>query len=311
MKILKKFGSAMLALVLCASMLFSGSEMITANAATSLKSTYTKFVKQQLKKNKDMNYAVCYMYDFNKDGTKELIMRDEGNRNTDYVYTYYKGKVKELDTSGDQTGYIKGKKYIVSMGSGSYDWFSYGVYKISGGKAKLVTTYSFEQGTYKKGKETITEQAFNDFTKTVNWNLGTSFMISEDGYYSANQIGIDLYKDFKTSSGEFYIDKVTSTKITYHTEDWDWEEGTLISKGKKQTAKITKNTRFYYGNYKKFSSESKYYGTNDNAKRWLKKISMSKFLKVVKKKSNYNGAPMIKIKNGKVEVIVLNASVVG
>lgn len=305
MKILKKFGSAMLALVLCASMLFSGSEMITANAATSLKSTYTKFVKQQLKKNKDMNYAVCYMYDFNKDGTKELIMRDEGNRNTDYVYTYYKGKVKELDTSGNQTGYIKGKKYIVSMGSGSYDMFSYDVYKISGGKAKLVTTYSFEQGTYKKGKETITEQAFNDFTKTVNWNLGTSFMISEDGFYSANQIGIDLYKDAE----EIKIDKVTSTKITYHVERRNWEDGKLISKGKKQTAKITKNTKFYRGDQNKRYSESKYYGTDDNAKRWLKKLSKSGFLKAMK---TYKGTPnIIKVKNGKVEVIAIDIQVAG
>lgn len=307
MKILKKFGSAMLALVLCASMLFSGSEMITANAATSLKSTYTKFVKQQLKKNKDMNYAVCYMYDFNKDGTKELVMSDEsGNRASNHVYTYYKGKVKELVVDGEnQIGYIKGKKYIVSLGSGGWDMCHYYIYKISGGKTKLVTTYSLEHGVFKKGKKTITEQDFNDFSMTVISDLGKSFTISEDGFYSANQIGIDLYKDAE----EIKIDKVTSTKITYHAERRNWEDGKLISKGKKQTAKITKNTKFYRGDQNKRYSESKYYGTDDNAKRWLKKLSKSGFLKAMK---TYKGTPnIIKVKNGKVEVIAIDIQVAG
>ena len=47
-----------------------------AEAKTSLKSTYSSFVKKQLQKGMcdGAEKVDCWMYDFNKDGTKELIV---------------------------------------------------------------------------------------------------------------------------------------------------------------------------------------------------------------------------------------------
>ena len=136
---MKKLFSRMLALSLALSILFSGNSITTVNAATNLKSIYTKYVKQELKKNEYADTLTCYMYDFNKDGVKEFITCEVGGARAIYcVYTYEDGKVKYL-TDGNRIGYIKGKKYFVSLESGGADYFFYDVYKISGGKSKLVT----------------------------------------------------------------------------------------------------------------------------------------------------------------------------
>ena len=89
-----------------------------------------------------------------------------------------RGKIKFL-TDGNDIGYIKGKKYLVSYGSSSYNLCGYDVYKISGGKAKSVCSYSYDEGVYKKNNKKIGEKAFINFQKTVKLGLGKTFTISK------------------------------------------------------------------------------------------------------------------------------------
>lgn len=304
--IMKKLFSRMLALSLALSILFSGNSITPVNAATNLKSIYTKYIKQELKKDKNVDTLTCYMYDFNKDGVKEFITCEVGGARASYrVYTYKDGKVKYL-TSGNRIGYIKGKKYLVSYGSGGADYFLYDVYKISGGKSKLVTRYACEYSVYKKDNTEISRNEFDNFSKTVVCDLGKGFEVSEYNYYSAEQIGFSLSEVW--NSGEIKIDKVTKDKITYHTEKWDWSEDKLLSKGKTKTAKITKDTKFYYGNTTLCFSEENSKLTLDQRK-WLQKISKSKFLDIMK---TYKGMPnIVKVKNGKAECIAIHIQIAG
>lgn len=298
MKILKKFGSAMLALVLCASMLFSGSETITANAAVNnatVKAAYTKFIKHKLKKNKNLNVITSYMYDFNKDGVKELILDD------DSVYTYYKGKVKKLDIgNADYIGYAKGNKYIVNLwGLDCY------IYEISGGKAKLVKFYKDgpkDENAIPEDENTVITDSYMEFMDKVSWDLGMPFCISKDGYYSANQIGFDLKELSKPV--DTVIKKVTKNKISYYSSKWNPDTGKVISKGKTKTAKITKDTRFYCGDINVLYSGKIF---TMNSKVWIKELSKSAFLKKMK---TYNDpVNVVKVKNGKAEFIVIGVHI--
>lgn len=298
---MKKLFSRMLALSLALSILFSGSSITTVNAATNLKSIYTKYIKQELKKNEHADTLTCYMYDFNKDGVKEFITCEAGGaRGTYCVYTYKNGKVNYL-AGGNQIGYIRGKKYLVSINSGGADYFFYDVYKISGGKSKLVTCYACEYSVYKKDNTEISRNEFDNFSKTVVWDLGKGFEVSEYDYYSAEQIGFSFNDVIKPE--DKVIEKVTKDKISYYIRKWDPDTGLNISRSKTKTAKITKKTKFYYGNIKLCFSEDNFKVAMDKRK-WLQNVSKSEFLDIMK---TYHDAPnVINVKNGKVNYIVIN-----
>lgn len=307
---MKKICSWILVLSFGLSVLFSSNSITTVNAATQLKSIYTKYVKQELKKDSFVDTVDCYMYDFNKDGVKEFITRDSGGAKYLYcVYTYKNGKVKFL-TDGNQIGYIKGKKYLVSFYSGGANDCDYNVYKISGDKLKLVSWYSYHfennKPVYRKNETKITQNEFNNFVKTVVTDLGKGFEVSEFNYYSVKQIGVSLSE--ATKSGEIEIDKVTKDKITYHTEKWDWSEDKLLSKGKTKTAKITKDTKFYYGNPDLcYTDENCKFDLDE--RKWIQNVSKSKFLDIMK---TYHGMPnIVKVKNGKAICIVINIQIAG
>lgn len=297
---MKKICSWILVLSLAFSVLINGNSVTTANAATNLKSTYTKFVKQEMKKGTFPETVDCCMYDFNKDGVKELVVADVGGaRALLYVYTYTNGKVKYL-TDGNDIGYIKGKKYLVSYGSGGYNNFGYDVYKISGGKLKKAFSYQCVDGVYKKNNKKISKEDYAKFEKQVVYKLGTGFEVSKYTYYSAKEIGFSFNQVFKPE--DIVIDKVTSDNILYHISKWDPETGDILSKGKTKSAKITKDTKFYYGDTQLYFS-GKLSGTEDQ-KKWLKKISKSEFLQIMK---TYRDAPnVINVKNGKATSIVIH-----
>lgn len=114
---MKKAYSWILILSMVFTVLFSGFACETVNAATNLKSVYTKFVKQEMKKGNLPETVYCNMYDFDKNGVKELVVADVGGvRAWIRVYTYVNGKIKFL-ADGNDIGYVKGKKYLVSYGS--------------------------------------------------------------------------------------------------------------------------------------------------------------------------------------------------
>lgn len=203
-------------------------------------------------------------------------------------------------TDGNQIGYIKGKKYLVSYGSGGYNNFGYDVYKISGGKLNKAFTYHCVDGVYKKNKTKISSKDFSDFQKKVVTDLGKGFKLSKYTYYSAKQIGFSFNKIIKPE--DIVINKVTKDKVLYHIKKWDPDTGKTISKSKTKSAKITKKTQFYYGNKKLYFS-GKLSG-NEDEKKWLKKISKSEFLNIMKK---YKDVPnVIKVKNGEAISIVIN-----
>ena len=176
---MKKAYSWILILSMVFTVLFSGFACETVNAATNLKSVYTKFVKQEMKKGNLPETVYCNMYDFDKNGVKELVVADVGGvRAWIRVYTYVNGKIKFL-ADGNDIGYIKGKKYLVSYGSSSYNLCGYDVYKISGEKAKNICSYLYDEGVYKKNNKKISEKTYLNFEKTVKFGLGKTFTISK------------------------------------------------------------------------------------------------------------------------------------
>ena len=111
---MKKAYSWILILSMVFTVLFSGFACETVNAATNLKSVYTKFVKQEMKKGNLPETVYCNMYDFDKNGVKELVVADVGGaRAWMSVYTYVNGKIKFL-TDGNDIGYICLNKQILS-----------------------------------------------------------------------------------------------------------------------------------------------------------------------------------------------------
>lgn len=302
---MKKLCSWLLIATLALSVLFTGSST-EAGAATisdaKLKSIYKKYVGLDIGTDAYMEQsATCYMYDFNKDGVKEFVASESaGARPLAHVYTYYKGKVKKLEV-GQQAGYVKGKKYMVLLNSGSGFETYYDVYKISGGKVKKVTQYSIEYDKYKKDGKEISEKSLNNFTKKIKSDLGKGFKVS-NSYLSAKQIGFKLSDT--VSANEIQIDKVTKTKITYHTENWDWSEGVLLSKSKPKTVKITKDTKYYLGEPSLCYSVKNNDISDYDKRKWIKKISKAQFCKILKNKKNI--LHWIKIKNGKAELVALD-----
>ena len=152
------------------------------------------------------------MYDFNKDGTKELIVESaRGARSILCAYTYYKGKVKYL-TDGNGFYYQKDKKYLISYGSGGFQDFDYTAYKISKGKAKKSFKYAWDAGVYKKDGKKIDKKTFTDFQDTLKSNIGKSFTVSKYEYTSPKKIGFNL---LKLGTTDTYIKKLSKDKVLF------------------------------------------------------------------------------------------------
>lgn len=139
----------------------------------STKSAYQTYVNKHFSAKK-YPYLKCILYDINKDGTQEMIVRYEsGVRNAYQVYTYKKGKVKKLH-KGEFFGaggiyHIKGKKeLIISFSNGASD-NEYCSYKIKGGKLKKARSYRavYDENTqtakYYSGKKKISKTEYDRF----------------------------------------------------------------------------------------------------------------------------------------------------
>lgn len=168
----KKIISIVTAAALALTALFSmtGVEAQAKVSASKVKKAYAAYVKKNIANDP---YAIpgtsYYLYDFNKDGIKEMVVCEPGGaRGTETVYSYYNGKVVEsYKYYFNSVGYIKGKKYVVGYGSGGYQDFDYTVYKISKGKLKQQYKYACVAGVFKKNGKKISKKAFMKFEKTV------------------------------------------------------------------------------------------------------------------------------------------------
>lgn len=173
----KRFISTVTALALAVTSIFSfsGTNVQAKASATTVKKAYASYVKKNIAND---SYFIpgtyYYLHDFNKDGIKEMIVVEPGGaRGSEYVYSYYNGKVVSSYKEGsyfNQVGYIKGEKCLVGYGSGGYQDFEYVVYKISKGKLKEKYKYACEEGVYKKDGKKITEKSFNKFTEKVSFS---------------------------------------------------------------------------------------------------------------------------------------------
>ena len=109
---MKKFVS----LLLLVSLLITSS-VSTVSAATPKESTvkkaYVSYLQKAIK-NAEYGDDILYsLFDFNKDGVRELVVSfQDGARATYDVYTYYKGKVVSLGKNIGSIGYIENKKYL-------------------------------------------------------------------------------------------------------------------------------------------------------------------------------------------------------
>lgn len=141
-------------------------------SASTVKKAYASYVKKNIASDPYLVPGTYYyLYDFNKDGIKEMVVVDPGGaRALEYVYSYYNGKVVEsCGNSGcfNEVGYLKGKKYLVGYGSGGYQDFDYTVYTISKGKLKEKYKYACVAGVYQKDGKKISQKTFENFSKKV------------------------------------------------------------------------------------------------------------------------------------------------
>lgn len=278
-----------------------------AQAATSSKKVekaYTSYLNKKIANctyDEDIEY---YLYDFNKDGVNEMVVCDGGGaRNWYYIYTYKNKKVVLLTSQVNDVGYISGKKYVVTYGSGGVGNFNYTVYKIKKAKLVKVDEYACVNGVYKKNGKKSSKSVFQAFEKTVITNLGTAQKI-EKKYYSPQQLGISVLNNNGTYTS---VKKATSKKIYYYTYELG-EEQTTKNKSKLKSAKITSKTKFYCGDLSYLSSQGRSNQTMD-ARKWIYKISKKQFIE--KMKTYYGANDQIVIKNGKVEKVFIRIQVAG
>ena len=90
-------------------------EVQAAPSTKTVKNAYVTYLKEQISNcnyNENLDY---YLYDFNKDGVKELVTfdKEKGRAGVD-VYTYRNKKVVSLVKGETEVGYLKGKKYLVT-----------------------------------------------------------------------------------------------------------------------------------------------------------------------------------------------------
>lgn len=295
------------AVVLAVTSLQAPMEVQAASSATKVKNAYITYLKKQIANCAYGENIEYWLYDFNKDGTKELVIydnKDAGAHGGSYdVYTYRSKNVVSLVKGVSEVGYIKGKKYIVPYSSGGAYDYDYTVYKMSKGKLKKVNKYACVRGIFKKDGKTITQSKFNTFSQKVITDLGTSKQIAKK-YYTPKKLGISIQNSEKTY---IHIDHVTNKKVYYYTYKLG-NEGMTTSQSKIKSAKITSKTKFYYGDTQLlFSGTLK--GDSFDTRKWIYSISKKQF---IEKMENYYGSnDRIIIKNGKVEKVIIHIQVAG
>lgn len=275
-------------------------EVQAAPSAKTVKNAYISYLKKQIsnaKYDEDLGYR---LYDFNKDGVKELIVSVDGGRACADVYTYRNNKVVSLIKGETEIGYIKGKKYLVCYGSGGALDNEYTVYKISKGKLVTVNEYAHVRGVCKKDGKESTEEEFQAFAKTVVTDLGTIQRVAKD-YYSPKQLGISIF-DMKPYT---CVTKVSNDKIYYYTFSLS-DFGDIENKSKLKSAKITNATKFYFGDTQLLFS-GKLKGDSWNTQKWIYKVSKKQF---VKEMEDYNDIfDRIIIKDGKVQKVIIHVHI--
>ncbi len=305
MKVLARKAAAILAIMALALTTMQTSVDVQAASASKVKKAYVDFLKKQVANCKYADDIEYYLYDFNKDGTSELVVAEGGGARPYYdVYTYKNKKIVCLEKDTNEVGYISGKKYLVSYGSGGWNNFSYDVYKIKKNKLVKVNTYACVNGVYKKDGKKIEKSVFDAFVKTVVTDLGTAQTVPAK-YLSPKQLGFSVYG----SSGQTYtaIKRATKKKIFYYSYKLGSESATT-DKSKLKSAKITGKTKFYYGDLNYLFSQSKSSGTMDT-KKWVKEISKKQFIE--KMKTYSGGSDQITVKNGKVTKVIIHIQVAG
>lgn len=115
--------------------------------------------------------------------------------------------------------------------------------------------------------------------------------------------GISVLNASKTKTG---IEKADKNKVYYRNITLGNEEIT-VSKSKLKSAKITSNTKFYYGDTTHLFGD-KPAGKDMDSKKWIYEPSKSQFLKTVK---TYKGVCDQIIKNGKATKVFIHIQVAG
>lgn len=279
-------------------------EINAAPSAKTVKKAYISFLKKKIANctyEEDIDYS---LYDFNKDGIKELVVSCPGGaRAICDIYTYRNKKVVSLVHGVNDVGYLKGKKYIVTYGSGGSRNFDYTLYKIKKGKAVQVHKYACVDGVYQKDGKNVDQSVYLAFDKKVVHNLGDLNKVPVK-YYSAKNLGFSL-----ASSSKKYtcVTKATNKKVYYYYYKLGDEQITTWQ-SKTKSAKITSKTKFYYGNKELFFSD-KLRGKDGDKRKWIYRISKKQF---VKKMKNYNETlDQIVVKNGKVVKVIIHIQIAG
>lgn len=300
---MKKFLSILLSLAIIFTIPVPVSAKVSVSAKK-VKTAYTSYLKKAIENEKFADNITYNLYDFNKDGVKELIVSEPGGaRAIESVYTYKNNKVVMLSEGWfNGIGYIKGKKYVVGYGSGGAQNFNYTVYKITKGKLKKVTKYACVNGDFQKDSKTISKNNFMNFVKTVKFSPGKTYKISKK-YYSPKKLGISV----NASKTNTCIEKADKNKVYYRNITLG-DEGIIASKSKLKSAKITSNTKFYYGDTTHLFGDNPA-GKDMDSKKWIYELSKSQFLKTMK---TYKGTcDQIVIKNGKVVKVFIHIQVAG
>lgn len=122
--------------------------------------------------------------------------------------------------------------------------------------------------------------------------------ISAKTYYTSRQV--KLPKNSDGTQKLHKIVKISGNTVTYRSltpvyDEYGWQ--TEYKEGKKKTAKLNKNTKYYVGSPSKFDFSSGY-GWYDSNSKWITKVSKSTFKKKLSKSSS-----SLRIKSGKVTQI--------
>ncbi|MCI5493826.1 MAG: hypothetical protein MR425_06830 [Lachnospiraceae bacterium] len=295
----------------CAAAVFATSVLhpVDTQAATSAKTVtnaYVTYLKKQIASCKYPEDVSYQLYDFNKDGVKELVVAsyNGGARATYDVYTYYKKKVVKLVTGESDINYIKGKKYIVGHGSGGVSYNSITLYQIKNGKVKKVETYLKRWNNYTLNGKKISSTRFYNMFKKMNDSLGKSYTIQKS-YTTPKKVGFSVLPS-STKKKEIAVKKIANGKIYYY-EYKTGEAGLTTWKSKTKTAKITSATKFYYGDTTQVYKGNR--NVNEDNRKWVYSISKAQFMD--KMATYYGGSDYIQVKNGKVVKVAIHIRIAG
>lgn len=295
--------------ILALTLLHSPIEAQAASSDATVKKTYVSYLKKQIDSCAHGGIHYYCFYDFNKDGTKELVVSyDNGGAHGGSmdVYTYRNKKVVLLEKDVSEVGFIKGKKYLVCYSSGGAMDNSYCVYKINKDKLVQVNKYERIRGECQKDGKSIEESQYYGFGRKVVTELGKWNEIGNK-YYSPKQLGITVLSREKK---HIVIDKIEKNKIYYQCLKYD-ENGQMVEK-KDKVAKITSKTKYYYGNTVLALSENRYNDVNGGSYdtlKWIFEVTKKEFIKKIK--NDYRGFDKMIIKNGKVEKVIIHITLAG